>query len=161
MTDNSPEYLPSLGRVLGFAAHGCSALSKRELAHHGLTLAHWVLLTALWRQDGMTVGELARYYKSDNTVLTRTLDRMAERGLIERRPDPEDRRAVRVHLTEEAKGLSHLVDFYKDINQALLEGFSEQEQHLLFALLERVIANTGEALGAEPRPRNPRKTPEQ
>ncbi len=146
MTDNSPKYLPSLGRVLGFAAHGCSVLSERELGKHGLTLAHWVLLTALWRQDGMTIGELASYYKSDNTVLTRTLNRMTKRGLIERSPDPEDRRVIRVHLTEEAHELSHLVDFYKDINQALLKGFSEKEQRQLFEFLERVIANTNQAM---------------
>ena len=158
MTDKSPEYLPSLGRVLGFATRGCSALSERELAQHGLTLAHWVLLTALWRQDGMTIGELARYYKSDDTVLTRTLDRMAKHALIERRPDPEDRRIVRVYLTEKAKKLSHLIDFYKDINHALLKGFSKKEQQQLFALLERVIANTGEASGVEQQPKKPGET---
>jgi DNA-binding MarR family transcriptional regulator len=108
-----------------------------------------VLLTALWRQDGMTVGELAGYYRKSDMVLTRILDRMVEAGLIERKPDSNDRRVVRVFLTGKAVELSHLLDFYKSINSALLKGFSEEEQATLFELLERVIVNSREALMTE------------
>ena len=149
MTNKVPEYLPAFGRLLNFAARSVSALSEQELAPHGVSLVHWVILTALWRHDGMTIGELARYYKADNAVLTRTLDRMTNRGLVRREADPKDRRVVRVRLTKKAKELSHLVDYYKDINRTLLKGFSKQERHALFALLERVIANSEEALRAK------------
>lgn len=144
-----PDYLPSLGRLLEFAARNVHALSEQRLAPHGLTLAQWVVLTALWRHDRMTVGELARYYRSSNVVLTRTLDRMSDRSLIEREADPRDRRVVRVKLTEKARGLSHLVDFYKDINQTIVQGLSAQEQATLIHLLERVNLNSEAALNPE------------
>jgi len=146
MTDKNLAYLPSIGRLLGFAERRCSALSERELAPHGLTLTHWVILTALWRDDGLTIGELARYARSTNAVLTRTLDRMTDRGLVIRQADSRDRRVIRVVLTPKARSLAHLIDFYKQINQVLLDGFSRKEQQTLVALLERVIANTEAAL---------------
>lgn len=98
----------------------------------------------------MTVGELASYYRQGNMVLTRILDRMADAGYVSRKPDPDDRRVVRVFLTRKAKELSHLLDFYRDINKTLLKGFTEQEQATLFELLERVIANSREALEGKP-----------
>lgn len=149
MTDKIPEFLPALGRLLAFASRGVSALCEKELAPHGLTLTHWVILTALWRNDGMTIGELAHYYHANDAVLTRTLDRMADRDLLKREADPKDRRVVRIRLTKKAKGLSHLIDFYQDINKVLLKGFTTQESHALFELLERVNANSEEAQRAK------------
>ncbi len=149
MADKSLEYLPSLGRLLGFAERGCSELSDRNLAREGLTRPQWVLLTALWRRDGLTVGELGEYYRHGSTVMTKILDRMVEKGLVERGPDPDDRRVVRIFLTEKTKKLSHLLDFFRDINDVLLRGFTEKEKDALFALLERVIANSREALEGE------------
>ena len=149
MTDISPPYLPSLGRLLGFASDHCTALSMRKLEPHGLKLVHWVLLTALWRNDGMTTGELAGYYRSSNMVLTRVLGQMENNGLITRSTDPDDRRIVRIFLTEKARQLSHLVDFYQEINQMLLMGFTPQEQNTFINLLERVIINTRNSSGQE------------
>lgn len=149
MTDNLPQYLPSLGRLLGFASGSCSALSQQKLEPYGLKLTQWVLLTALWQNDGLNIGELATYYRSNKMVLTRTLGRMEENGLITRSIDPRDKRIVRVLLTAKAKELSHLVDFHEDINQFLLQGFSLEEQETLMTLLERVIINARNSSGQE------------
>lgn len=146
MTNKCPKYLPSLGRLLNFAAQGSSSLSGRKLDPHGMSLAHWVILSALWRQDGLTVGELVQYYRSKDVVLTRTLDRMVERGFVQRELDPSDRRVIRIRLTRKGKDLSHLLAFYQEINDLLLKGFSTQERDTLYSLLERVIVNAGEAL---------------
>jgi len=135
-----------LGRLLAFAERICSEFTDRRLAGEGLTRPQWVLLTALWRRDGLTVGELAGYYRDSNAVMTRLLDRMAESGLIDRRNDPDDRRIVRIFLTGKAKRLSSLLDFYKEINDSMLRGFTEKEKETLFALLEKVIANGRGAL---------------
>jgi DNA-binding MarR family transcriptional regulator len=149
MTQAIPSYLPSLGRLIGHALRATSSLSEQRLRPHGITLAHWVILTALWRQDEMTVGQLARYSKSTDAVLSRTLDRMAQRGLVERLHDPGDRRVVRVRLTRKGKDLSHLLGFYHGINRTLMKGFSKDEKSTLFALLERVVANADRALEAQ------------
>jgi DNA-binding MarR family transcriptional regulator len=140
-----PEYLPSLGRLLEFATHACSALCEKRLRRHGLTLPHWVILTALWRQDGMKITEISAYYTANLAALSKTLDRMEDKGLVRRRPDKSDRRAVRIFLTTKSKKLSHLLDFYKEINDALLRGFTKSEKAALFDMLERIAENAHEA----------------
>lgn len=142
---DAPAYLPSIGRLLGFANAATDTLSQKLLDDHGLSLTHWVILTALWRTDGLTVGAVADYYRVNVPAASRALDRMAEAGLVERRPDPSNRRIVRAFLTDKAKGLSHLLNFYETVNARLLQGFSADEADLLARFLERLQANAERA----------------
>ncbi len=136
-----PPPLKAIGRVLTFTQRAAMTLGEKKLANQGLTITHWIILTALWRQDGMSNGELAEYCKAKDAALSRALDRMIKQGLIERRPDTKDRRVVRMYLTPKSRGMSHLLDFYKAMNELLFEGFSKQEQEMLFSMLERVLDN--------------------
>jgi DNA-binding MarR family transcriptional regulator len=74
----------------------------------GLTVIEWYILRALYDQDGQHASELARAVGRAATSFTPILDKLQDRenkglkGLIERRPDPADRRAVRIYLTAEA-----------------------------------------------------------
>ncbi|MCW9033626.1 MAG: MarR family transcriptional regulator [Alphaproteobacteria bacterium] len=148
-TDKAPitvPYLPSMGRLLGFASKGTNDISEKRLKDSDLTLVQWVLLTALWRKDGLTVGEVAKYYKSTEASTSNLIERMVKKGLLDRRHDQIDRRQVRVFLTEKSKSLSHLINFYLEINEVLLKGFNEEEKDLLSSMLERVIENTQEDL---------------
>jgi DNA-binding MarR family transcriptional regulator len=106
-----------------------------------VTLTQRVLLTALWRNDGMTVGQLAEYYRSTKPSTSNLIARMEKKGLLERRHDKEDRRRVLVFLTEKGKSPSHLIDFYEEVNQVLLRGFDDREKEQFVAMLERVINN--------------------
>ena len=147
--NGAPPYLPSLGRLLGFATGATNALSQKLLDRHGLSLTHWIILTALWRRDGLSIGDIADYYRVKSPAASRIVDRMADRGLVERRPDPRDRRASRVYLTDKAREMADLVDFYRDVNSRLLDGFSKEETDRLFALLERVAANAAANLAPD------------
>lgn len=135
-------YLPSVGRLLGFSSKVCSELSEKMLLPSGLTLKQWVLLTALWRGDGLTVGELAVYYKASEPSTSNLIARMERKGLLVRKHDKLDRRQVKVFLTEEGKSLAHLVGFYSQVNETLLDGFSEAEKEQFIQMLERVIENS-------------------
>lgn len=139
--DPAVPYLPSLGRLLGFASKSCSDLAEKRLARHDLTLQQWVLLTALWRQDGLTVGQLAAYYRATEPSTSNLVSRMEAKGLVRRELNPADRRQVRVFLDERGRSLDHLLSFYEEINEVLLEGFTVDERNLLIAMLERVLAN--------------------
>jgi DNA-binding MarR family transcriptional regulator len=139
--DPAVPYLPSLGRLLGFASKSCSDLAEKRLAQHDLTLQQWVLLTALWRRDGLTVGQLATYYRATEPSTSNLVGRMETKGLVRRELNPEDRRQVRVLLNEKGRSLSHLLGFYEEINEILLQGFTADERKALVAMLERVLAN--------------------
>ena len=67
--------------------------------------------------------------------------RMEAKGLVRRRPDADDGRAVRVWLTPKGRALDRLSNFHETVNERLLAGFTESEIATLFAMLERVLEN--------------------
>lgn len=134
-------YLPSIGRLLGFSSKITTELSEKLLLPSGLTIKQWILLTALWRSDGLTVGELAVYYKASEPSTSNLIARMEKKGLLERRHDKQDRRQVKVFLTSEGKSLSHMINFYNEVNEALLDGFDDEEKAQFSSMVERLIKN--------------------
>jgi MarR family transcriptional regulator, transcriptional regulator for hemolysin len=70
---------------------------KRARAH-GMTRAQWGILIWLGRQPGITQKELAELLEVEPITVARLIDRLELRGMVERRPDPRDRRIWRLHL---------------------------------------------------------------
>ena len=71
----------------------------------GMTRAQWAVLLKLERHEGAQQSELADFLEIQPITLTRLVDRLCDNGLIERRPDPNDRRAKRLYLTPAARPL--------------------------------------------------------
>ena len=71
----------------------------------GISRAQWAVLVRLDRNEGLKQSELAEMLDLQPITLTRLLDRLADNGLIERRADPNDRRANRLYLTPAARPL--------------------------------------------------------
>ena len=137
----TPEYLDSMGRLVGFAARAVTALTAEILQEHGLTVPQWIALTALWRKDGLTVTDLAHYTKATVPAASRLVDRMVSQDLLKRKARKSDRRVVEVWLTSSAKSMSGLMGLYQEVNQRILEGFSDTEAKRAAAYLERITAN--------------------
>ncbi|MBU4530145.1 MAG: MarR family transcriptional regulator [Hoeflea sp.] len=137
----------SLGRILTFATAATGAMCQEMLARHDLTLAQWVILSALWRRDGMLVSEIADYSGNNAPAASRIIDRMVEGGLVTREPALDDKRAVRVNLTPHGWSLKHLEDFHERVNALLLAGISPEETETLIRLLNQVDANARRATG--------------
>jgi len=76
-----------------------------KAAQFGITRAQWAVLVRLDRHEGLNQSELAEILDLQPITLTRLLDKLSDSGLIERRPDPEDRRAKRLFLTPAARPL--------------------------------------------------------
>jgi MarR family transcriptional regulator, transcriptional regulator for hemolysin len=76
-----------------------------KAAQFGITRAQWAVLVRLDRHEGLNQSELAETLDLQPITLTRLLDKLSDSGLIERRPDPEDRRAKRLFLTLAARPL--------------------------------------------------------
>ncbi len=77
---------------------------KRARAH-GMTRAQWVILVRVEGQPGLSQKELAEVMEVEPITVARLIDRMERRGIVERRPDPKDRRVWRVHLCPAARPL--------------------------------------------------------
>jgi MarR family transcriptional regulator, transcriptional regulator for hemolysin len=71
----------------------------------GMTRAQWAVLLKLERYEGLNQSDFAEHLDIQPITLTRLVDRLCESGLIERRPDPNDRRAKQLYLTPAARPL--------------------------------------------------------
>lgn len=123
------------------------AVIDHRLAPLGLTQTRWITLYHLWRLgDGQPQCDLARTIGVEAPSLVRTLDQLADQGLIERRPSEQDRRTKRVYLTQEATPLIERIDaVVTQARHEMLAGLSDSEVEQLSALLAR-IENNGLAI---------------
>ncbi|HEY0420888.1 MAG TPA: MarR family transcriptional regulator, partial [Acetobacteraceae bacterium] len=77
--------------------------ADRRARAHGMTRAQWVILIRLDRQPGLSQKELAEILEVEPITVARLIDRLEERGMVERRDDPADRRIWRLHLLPPAR----------------------------------------------------------
>ena len=93
-------------------------------------------LIALWRQDGMTMSELASYFSIPKQQMTKIIHRLCEMGFVARRADTGDRRAVQVKITPLACDyLKHLrMEICDSVNIKLEELSNEEQSRLLLAI---------------------------
>jgi MarR family transcriptional regulator for hemolysin len=93
----------------------------------GISRAQWAVLIRIDRSEGLKQSELAEMLDLQPISLTRLLDRLAENGLIERRADPNDRRANRLYLLPAARPLlDQLAELATDMMATVLEGIEPQ-----------------------------------
>ena len=91
--------LPEIGET----AHALRKAFTRRAASVGVTGAQWKVLFKLTLKPGLRQTDLADLLDIEPITLTRIIDRLQEAGLVERTPDPTDRRAWRLHVTEKAQ----------------------------------------------------------
>ena len=105
---------------------------KEVLKPYGLTNLQHLVLEGLWYESGQTAAELGKLLVMDKATLSGVLDRMGDAGWIEKRPDPDDRRVVRLFPSSRATEQKvELIELRRKANEALLERFSAEEQVLL------------------------------
>jgi DNA-binding MarR family transcriptional regulator len=116
-------------------------LESRLLAH-GVHAGQQFILESLWREDGLTPGELAHRIGVETPTVTRAAQRMEVTGLVKRIPDPEDARLVRVYLTERGRDVqTHLPALLRAATEEALAGLGQEERTELVSLLKRVQKN--------------------
>lgn len=79
--------------------------ADQKARQHGMTRAQWAVLLRLERREGLKQSDLAEDLDIQPITLTRLVDRLCDNGLIERRPDPNDRCAKRLYLKPTARPL--------------------------------------------------------
>jgi len=107
----------------------------------GLRVPEWRVLACLADEDGAMITRLARLALMEQSRLTRIIDQMAERGLVSRRSDPEDRRRVRVFLTEEGRALAlRLIADAKAHEARILGALGGEDAGRIKPILEALLA---------------------
>ena len=131
---------------LGFLASDISRLLRERFNQAaqsiGLTLAQARVLTQLARNQGINQTALAAILEVQPITLLRQIDKLEEAGLVQRRPDPKDRRAQRLYLTDAAEPhLERIFSMGASLSEFAMVGMDEQARGLAIAMLQQIRRN--------------------
>jgi DNA-binding MarR family transcriptional regulator len=125
-------------------------------AEHGFTYMQYVVLMQLRSGAALNVRDICQQFRHDSGALTRVIDQLAERGLVERQRCAQDRRKVDLHLTAAGlKTCEQLIPLVVDkLNRALRE-FNRPEVEELLRLLGKFIGGMQQGLVHAAQPPDP------
>ena len=134
MFDEDPD------RNVGFLLHDVSRLLRKNFDRRaralGLTRAQWRVLAHLAPRQGINQTALAEILELENITVARHIDRLEETGWVERRPDPDDRRAWHLYLTGKARPILDRMELLAvETQEEAMAGLPESERRRLLALL--------------------------
>jgi MarR family transcriptional regulator, transcriptional regulator for hemolysin len=137
--------LDEFHRDLMFLLHDVARLLRVEAdkraRQHGMTRAQWAILIWLERQPGISQKELSEILEVEPITVARLIDRLEARGMVERRPDPRDRRIWRLHLLGPARDVLHEIDRHRaDMTGIVTAGIDETSIEIMIEALMRMKA---------------------
>ena len=147
--------MPTVQREIAFMIMEVARLLKtyadQRARQYGMTRAQWAVLFRLDRSEGLKQSELAELLDLQPITLTRLLDRLSDNGLIERRADPNDRRANRLFLTPAARPLlERLTVLGEDMMGTVLAGLDAKTSERMLLDLGLVKENLRAAINRSP-----------
>lgn len=127
-------------------AHALRRAFDGRAAALGVTRAQWRVLFRISRAPGLRQVELAEILEIEPITLSRIVDRLEDAALVAREPDPADRRAWRLHLTDNARPLvAKLRKLAQGLVDDAFKGFSASELASMREMLERIRGNLAAA----------------
>src|SRR5215471_10092580 len=131
--------------LLSEVAHVIRTLADARAREHGMTRAQWMILVRLDRQPGMSQNELASLIEVEPITVGRLVDRLEARGMVERRPDPADRRIWRLHLTPAARPMLKEIDRVRaELNAVMTADIPTKELETVVDCLIQMKANVSD-----------------
>jgi DNA-binding MarR family transcriptional regulator len=136
--------------TLGFLMHDIARLLGKRFEQRakclGLTRSQWQTLAYLSNNEGIHQGGLAEILEIEPITLVRSLDKLAERGLVERRQHPTDRRIWLLYMRDEARPLLAAMREIGDLTRGeALDGVSPKQRDALFQILSLMKTNLVQA----------------
>ena len=111
-----------------------------RIERFNVTAVQGLVLAFLHEEDQVTAANLGKRAQLDSATLTGIIDRLETAQLVERRDNPDDRRAILICLTKQGKAAAReLVSEAVAANETFLERFSEEEKKTLSSLLGKLM----------------------
>jgi len=108
----------------------------------GLTGSQWRVIVALSVKEGMTQKEIADMIFLETPTLVPVIDKMEKNGLLERRPDPIDRRNNKIFLTKKSKALiAPVIDFILKFRKIITKNVSAKDLETTKEVLRKITKN--------------------
>jgi DNA-binding MarR family transcriptional regulator len=134
--------------AIGFWIHRVYQASRNEMFRAfreigiDMTPEQWAVLIRLWERDGRSQGELSEATFRDPPTMSRIIDGMETRDLLERRVHPEDARVRSIHLTRRGRRLqAKLVPLAERIVQKMVAGIEDEALLTTRATLRHMFTN--------------------
>lgn len=115
---------------------------EKDLQEYDISPAQSIIIRRLCEKDNLTQKELAKdtYFKQSS--LTLLIDKLEQKGLVERKNKKNDRRAYLICITKKGKNLEEIIkDAGKKVEDEALKGIDEQTQELMIQTLKKVYSN--------------------
>lgn len=134
--NNFAPYL--MNRIMG----RYNASLREEMAKLGLSTPKARALAVLSVNDGLLIRDLSVYAVTEQSTLSRALDRLQADGFVRRQVDASDNRAVRIYITDAGRSAfenlwPHMASAYAQ----MFRGISEDERLAFIATLQKMLAN--------------------
>ena len=131
------EVLIALRRII----QAIDLYSRALVKKHGITLPQLVILQELSKNNGMSVGELAKAISLGQATVTGVLDRLEKRGLIIRSKSYDDKRKVFISPTEECnKMIAAMPSPLQQTFVTQFEKLQDWEKNMILAVLQKIVA---------------------
>ncbi|MDK2880535.1 MAG: hypothetical protein PWQ99_310 [Clostridia bacterium] len=132
-----------LRQLLRLLAGKIGLLDKSESSCCGITYSQCHALVAIGEKGCLSLNDLAELLGLDKSTVSRTVNTMVEQGLVKREEDPEDRRYVKIGLTEAGSRMlsaieSRMAECYRNIYQALPQDKRRQVLESLELLIKAI-----------------------
>lgn len=125
--------------VMNRAQRSLEAHLDRQVQAHGLNLSEFGVLEVLLSKGPLPIGEVGDRILLTSGSMTYVIDKLARRGLLNRRPCASDRRVIYAELTPEGKTLIEVV--FKEhaaLIRDLMKGLKPEEQEQAIELMKRL-----------------------
>ena len=128
--------------ILARAHNAVSQRAAEDVARHGLTLAEFAVLEALYHKGPLLLGEVQKKILVSSGGVTYLVDRLEQRGLVRRKLCVEDRRARYAELTEAGSGLmDRIFPEHADMIADVVSSLDESEQREMIRLMKELGLN--------------------
>ena len=115
---------------------------QESVSRFNVTAVQAMVLSFLSEKDRVSSGFLGQKVQLDSATLTGILDRLAKAGFLERKPNPDDRRAILICLTPRGKEIGRRVlAMVPERNQAFLSALTPEEEMIFRTLLKKLVSH--------------------
>ena len=110
---------------------------------HGATRVQWIALYYIKKSQGIRQMDLAELMQAQETTIARLINRMVKNGLIERRQDKNDRRAVKLYCTEAGEiKFNELLPVCDDFYCHIIKGIPQKDLDTFRLVLDKLVENS-------------------
>jgi DNA-binding MarR family transcriptional regulator len=137
------ECVKELRELVRLLARNIGVLDKGEASCCGTTIGQCHAITEIGRAHGLTLNELSDILKLDNSTISRTINNLVDQKLVTRETDPEDRRYVKLKLTDKGISVYETIENSMDLYyRAILKDIPEEKHSQVIESLTLLIKAT-------------------